>query len=370
MNQNLMKDIQLKKISYADLKNGNIDFTGDEYGIISEYFTEPVTKALLSNPNLIDDSTTALVVIYYKEKAVGRHMSMTTKVKVKDKIILANSGGSGEVNENVRGKRLGTTVTNDCVMNRDYPALYIGQMYSTGGLAMFRNMNADIFEYPLYYKLCKARTIIESKGIGGIPLTLAASFADVVLKVLDLPSRIKFLKLKQKYHIKKEKIIPQWVEDITLNDNREYMEIHDCKWLQWCLDNSFSDDNRDFQSFYAVYDNLNNPVGFFMTKERFEKKQGNYKNITRGTIVEWGSYDNKLSEADIILMANRTFSDRVDNIITILLDSSLDKEIKKMGFVRHGNYQVAIKCDEHNYLGIEDQSKWRIRWGGCNTIFM
>lgn len=171
------------------------------------------------------------------------------------------------------------------------------------------------------------------------------------------------------YQVKKESVIPTWIDDLTLHDGHTFMEVHDHNWFQWCLDNKFTEEPSDKQSFYTVYDKQKNPKGFFMTKERFERSQGKYKNIVRGTIVEWGSYNEReLSEIDLNLLAIDSFGSQVDNITTILSDVSGNKDIKKIGFIRHGSYQMSIKPGKLNKDGITDQSKWRIRYGGCNTI--
>ena len=69
--------------------------------------------------------------------------------------------------------------------------------------------------------------------------------------------------------MKKEKKIPSWVNDITLKDGHKNMEIHDEKWLQWCLDYKFTNEPQDKQEFYSVYDKNGESKGFFMTKTRF-----------------------------------------------------------------------------------------------------
>ena len=176
-------------------------------------------------------------------------------------------------------------------------------------------------------------------------------------------------KIKTLYQVKKESTIPTWIDDLTLYDGHEFMEVHDREWLQWCLDNKFTNESDDKQSFYAVYDKQGSPKGFFMTKERFERRQGKYKNVMRGTIVEWGSYnEEELSEIDLNLLAIDSFDSQIDNITTVFSDISDDKSIKKIGFIRHGNYQMSIKPGKLNPNEISDQSKWRIRYGGCNTI--
>ena len=67
-------------------------------------------------------------------------------------------------------------------------------------------------------------------------------------------------------------------------------------------------------------------------------------------------------------MACDSFGDDVDNITTILSDESNDKALKGIGFIKHGYYQMSIKIDSYPDENIINQKKWRIRYGGCNTI--
>lgn len=363
-----MNNCILHKISYKELRdNVKIEFD-DSYHMFSGYLTPAVRNTLLANPNLVDNSRTALNLIVCDGSVVGRNMLMQTKMKIKNKIITVQSGGSYEVNNKFQGYGLGTLAFKESILNSEYEA-YLGQLYSTTAIAIVRKFGVIVFELPSFYKLCRSRIILESRGVKGFPLKLCSVVVDGLLRIIDIPSLYRFRMLNHKFVVKKVNVVPEWVNEITLQDGHDYMEVHDDNWLQWCLDNRFTECPNDRQSFFVVSDKENNPKGFFMTKERYEEKQGKYKSITRGTIVEWGSYDeDELSELDLNLLAVYSFDSNVDNITTILSNPAFEKKIKRMGFIRHGDYQMTVKLDSINQEDISDQKKWRIRYGGCNTI--
>ncbi len=364
----IMGNTILKRVSYRELNDDATIPYDDSCHMISDYLTPSVRRTLLANPNLTDYTNSALNLIVSDGTVVGRNMLMPTKLRVGDEYYQVQSGGSYEVSDQFRGHGFGKMAFRDSIIYSEYD-VYLGQLYSTTAISIVRKLGLIVFELPSFYKLCRSRTILEAKGLKGIPLKICASFADGVLKAIDIPNRCRLNKLSKKYTVKEVSIIPEWINEITLHDGHEYMEAHDVSWLQWCLDNKFTECPQDRQSFYAVYDKLGEPKGFFMTKVRFEEEQGQYKNIKRGTVVEWGSCnEEELDEIDLNLLAAYSFDSDIDNITTVLSNPSYEQRIKKLGFIRHGNYQMSIKPGNLDQEGIKDQSKWRIRYGGCNTI--
>lgn len=363
--------IVLKKITYGELKDLSYDVDRDRYKIIADYFNEPTREALLSNPNYDVDSKTVLNIVIYNGEIVGRHMLMPTRVKVADQWVRAQTGGGHEIHDSFQGKGLGTAVVRDTIMNSEYP-IYIGQLYSSGAISILRKMDLCIFEKPLYFKQRKVRSNLIAKGYSGFLLFFGSLFGDFYLKLLDIPNYFKLNALKHKYVIKREERVPDWVDSFVLNDGHKYMEVHDQKWLQWNLDHIFTINPGDKNFFFAVYDKKGDPAGFYMTKERFEEnKKGVFKNLVRGTVVEWGSRnESELTETDINLMALSTFSPNVDKINTVISTDGIGKDIERMGYSYRGMYQMTFKPDDGCNEDMKDQNQWRIRYGGCNTILV
>ena len=147
------------------------------------------------------------------------------------------------------------------------------------------------------------------------------------------------------------------------------MEAHDHKWLQWNLDCNFRGLPRDIQSFYIIKKG-NEPIGFFMTKERFREKAGGaLKNVHIGSIVEWGSKDEKkLGESEIYKMALTTFSADVDIIEAATADNDTVKKMKMCGFIPHGFAHIGLKDKKKAYKDASDINLWRVRYGYADVI--
>ena len=365
-----MNNITTYKISYRDLKQDSIPKFDDPHRVLSEYLKTNVINTLLANPFLTKDEMPAINVILCDNTIVGRNMMMPTLLRVHEEQYIVQTGGGYEVGEQYSGNGYGRLAFEETILESGND-VYIGQLYSTAAISIIKEIGLIVFQLPNYYKLCKSRPFLEARGINGFFLKPTEKIVDNFIKFLDRRNQKKLRKLKLKYIIKKEIVVPKWVEDLTLNDGHIFREVHDCKWLQWCLDYRFTDEPKDSQSFYAIYDSKGIPKGFFMTKIRFELEQGAYRNTTKGTIVEWGSYNEmELSESDINLLAVDSFQNNVDSITTVLSNPCFDKKLKKMGFLRHGNYQMSIKSGSTNNKEIMNQDNWRIRYGGCNTIII
>lgn len=266
---------------------------------------------------------------------------------------------------------LGSLLLHDTIMNSEYP-IYIGQLFSSGAISILKKMDLCIFGKPLYNKNKRMRSVLVAKGYVGIRLSIGCALGDFKLRILDLPNKIRLLILKRKFTIKRENIVPNWVEEITLHDGHRYMEVHDRDWLQWNLDHVFSKNPADKNFFYAVYDKTGKPVGFYMTKERFEEnKKGILRNLVRGTVVEWGSNDEtRLTEFDLNILAFSSFGRHVDKINTVISSENSKQIMTKLGFEYRGMYQMILKKTPDYDSAIQDQENWRIRYGGCNTVLV
>ena len=224
-----------------------------------------------------------------------------------------------------------------------------------------------IFDFPEYVKIINTEAAFACRGIKGLPLKFLKSVGNMMVRVLDIPNKLRIKRLKRNYYVKKERVVPEWAGEMCLNDGHKYAEYHDTKWLQWCLDYNLSGHNEDIQSFYAIYNKENQPVGFFMTKER---RRDDIKTcrLVNGTLCEWASTDANLSETDINLLALETFSRDCYRILTVTDSTATEKALRRIGFIKHGYMQMGFKDKRQQYADMHDMSLWRIRFGCCNSI--
>lgn len=112
-------------------------------------------------------------------------------------------------------------------------------------------------------------------------------------------------------------------------------------------------------------------MGFFMTKERIIKKPGPNNGFVIGTVVEWESLDKKvLSEVDINLLANQTFTNNVDVIFTLACEIDTSDKLKRMGYIERASFKYCVKDKKKQMENIGDQNLWRLRYGYTNMILL
>ena len=362
-----MPELTLKRISYREYKEQPIEYKDDRYGIAS-FFTERIRQTFLACPGIKDESDCAAILLLDGDIVVGREIRFGTRLKIENEIVWVHTGCCLMVCEEYQ--KIGAGILLLTANTNSDDIVVFGAYYSTMRVKLMKKQKRALFEIPQYMKLINTRMVIENYlGLKGGFLSVTSSLSNALLRILDLPNWLTRRKLLKKYTVKKETIVPEWAGEMATNDGHKFMEYHDTKWLQWNLDYNMNGFPEDIQSFYAVYDRKGKPQGFFMTKERFEEEAGKWKNIIRGTIVEWATADsNDLTEADLNLLAISTFSRHTSHITTISNDTITGERLRKMGFKPHGTFQMSFKDKIGKYADGADISNWRVRYGCSNSI--
>lgn len=361
-----MSDLKIKKISYAELREKPIEVKDDRYGIAA-FFTENIRQTFLACPGIQNENECAVLLLMDGDIVIGRDICFVTRLKIGDEIVPVHTGCSQMVCEEYRKIGAGVLLF---TANPNEDKFNFGASYTAMRVEMLKKQKRVIFEIPQYTKLVNTRPVFESLfKLKGALLKVATRIGNILLGLMDVSNKRKIKKLLKQYSIKKENIVPEWAGEMATNDGHKYMEYHDTKWLQWNLDHNMNGYPDDIQSFYTVWDKSGNPMGFFMTKERFEEEAGKYRNIVRGTIVEWDSADKeKLSEADLNLLAISTFSPKVSQITSATVDKETQKSFKKMYFRYNYDFKMSFKDKTGNYADCAEMSNWRIRLGCSNSI--
>lgn len=361
-----MSELVLHKFSYKDLREKKYKDIDDPYNIVG-FMTDHLRETLLACPNNDDDSKTAFYVMTDDGVAVARELQFGTKLKINKEILPAQAGGSLYVKESYRPMGIGAEILMEAKTSKDYD-IKINSLFSTMVVPMYKRMKYVFYDIPQFVFINDTKPILESRGIKGNGKKAFAYFTNFPIRILKLLNNVKRKRLLKKYDVQKMTIIPKWVETMVLNDQHKYMELHNQEWFQWNLDYNYNGFPGDKQGFYAVYDKTGEPKGFFMIKERFEENTCNYHNIIRGTIVEWATIDDNLSEADLNLLALFCFSPTVFMIHTVTTSNKTVSKLKKIGFVRHRLLQMNLYDKKKRYDDIENINLWRIRYGCCNTV--
>ena len=365
-----MSSYTYKRITYQELKDGTYKdayIPQDDKFPVTSHLTPSLRDALITCPGNKDDSKTFMNVYVDEEgKEIARDFRFGTRIKAGDKVYGADTGGGFEVIEEYRKEGLGADLMLVSLFNNEYDFL-LGAGITQMVLPMFRKLKYHIFEVPQYYKVRSVRYAFRSLRLK----SWLYLWRYIVRKFKDVPDQVRRNKLKKKFIVTKETIIPEWVGELVANDGHQYMEVHDRDWFQWNLDHNTYGYKQDIQAFYSIFDRNNKPFGFFMTKERIIKKPGPNYGFVIGTVVEWESCDkNVLSEADINLLAINSFSSNVDVIFTLACDPDTASQLIKMGFIERASFKVGVKDKKKQLNDIGDRNLWRLRYGYTNMIIL
>lgn len=363
-----------KIITYGELKDGsykNAYIPQDDKFSVTTHLTSHFRDAMIACPGNDDDSKTFMRVCVDEEnKEIGRAFCFGTRIKAGNRFYRAGSGCGFEVLEEYRKEGVGADLILMGLQSNEYDfrlAAGLTEMV----FPMNRILKYHLFEVPQYYKILNSQYVLRRYALKGKIWNLVGGLGNCVIKIMDIPNKIRINRINKCFIIKKETIIPEWVSEMVANDGHQFMEVHDREWFQWNLDyNTFGFD-EDIQSFYSILDRNNKPLGFFMTKERLIQKSGTDKGLIRGTVVEWESCDkNVLSESDINLLAIQTFSKRVDLIFTLACESDTASRLERMGFRKRTPFRMGIKDKKKQIENIGDQNLWRLRYGYTHMIIL
>lgn len=354
-------------LSYREVSEG-VTIDHDDFGLAAG-LTETRKKAFFSNPNLVDYSQGLLNLIRVDGIVAGRSMSFETKIKIDDTISPALSGSTLDVPEGYRHTGVGADLFYYFSKGTSY-RYNICSGISSMALPMYSALKYNIIAFPRMMLLCDVSPLIKAYGIHGLFGKLITTFINLPIKLFNKYHFLKSRALIKKFVVKKEVTIPDWVDEIVLNDCHKYMEVHDKAWLQWNLDNNFKGDVQDIQSFYSI-SKEGKPLGFFMTKERYrEEAGGKLKDFVLGAIVEWGitSGCDSLSETIINKMALSTFTQNVGIIEFATSDIRVCAAMRKWGFVHHGDAHIALRDKKKECKDAKNIDLWRVRYGYADVI--
>lgn len=357
-------EFKTRQVTYKEILEGYKP-QNDRFGLVA-YFSESRRKAFFANPNLVNQDECVLNLEMVDDVIAGRTMAYPTKMKIDNDIVDASSGSALDVAEEYRPMGIGATLMMNVVSMADKYLIFSG--ISTQALPLYKKLRYHVLEFPRMMLPRNAKPILRSKGISGMGLSFTSFFVNIPLLLLKKMTEIKSKSLKKRLEVKEERIVPKWVDEITLNKKWKYMEVHDYNWLQWNLDYNFCGGNRDCQYFYSIYKD-EHPLGFFMIKERKRLNAGSLKDVIIGSIVEWGSYDeNALSEAMINTIALTYFSKDVDIIEFASADSDTIKKMKRLGFLKYDDAHIVFKDKTKHCKDAKDINLWRVRFGYSDVV--
>lgn len=348
-------------VTFGELREGNYTLPDDRYGVAASVLTPAMVEALSACPFVKEDDTVALYFALVDGVIAGREVYFASRVKAGAEIVDAESASSLGVDPAYRHLAVGADIVMATFLRS---RVFLGAGVSQMALPLDRKLKFHILEFPRLMQLRNAGPLLAArhlswlKGLANLPL---GWFNRSVVRKAD--------RLSRKFRIEQVARIPDWVDDIVLQDGHKYAAFHNHEWLQWNLDHRFYDLPHLRKAFFCVYQE-GEPVGFYMIKERFKEKAGGLENVVVGSLVEWGTKDDsRLSECDLLLLSLRDFSAAVDIVETGTADTKMVRACRRYGFLPHGKANIVFKDRTKKYADASDISLWRVRLG-CGDVIL
>lgn len=366
-----MEDIAVSyyQRTYKELKEEKILDFEDKYNIMASL--NPLMKnALLNKPTLYNESDTCQILAIVNNVVVGVINCFDSQLLLNGKKIPTQAGSYLFVHEEFRYLAIG----GDLMMQ--YRNLHSSKNCIAGGISQvakpfYSILKYSIFEFPRFMFLRKSRSVIQAIfKIDGIILFCIAKAVDIGLwiyrKILFLFTSIRTMRVVVIQATK----TPEEVENIVFSDPHPFMELHDKKWIDWNLNYTFKEDERNKKALYLIK-KREDIIGFFITKMEFHKEASSrgFKNVYLGSVMEWGSKNEDiLSETMIHLLALKTFPSCIDGVQMATSSSKTQKAFKRMGFAHIGDANMATFIKSVKEEGIKDINNWRIRLAVSDTL--
>lgn len=361
-------EITNQVITYKQIREGYV-IDRDNAGIAAYDISPKRIKTFLANP-FLNDETKCMIYLSRVDGIVrGVITFFPTQVKVGEEYIETVGASAMQVQEEFQEMALGAELVTYPFYNENNKMLvYAG--FSADALPIYRAMKFGVFGMPKMIQPISTRLIFERAGLKGLVLDLATIVSNCVVRPYIAFATIGSRCLSKKYHIEKMDKIPDWVNDVVLNDGHKYMEVHNKEWFQWNIDYCFLDNPRNKQEFHAIYEN-DRSVGFYMTKDRICMLGGLKKHtMVFRSIVEWGSFDEtKLSEFDIYRLALINKPKDVKMIQVASYDKEVTRKVKKLGLLHHGFAYMGCRDLTKQYNDSKNPDLWRIRVGYNDVNF-
>jgi hypothetical protein len=359
--------ITVEAYSHKDFKNGFV-VANDPYNVGEVVTNQSRRKAFIECPFVIDEDFAMLILARVDGVAAGRIMAFPTLFKAGEEILHSNGGSSLLVVEKYRRYDIAIELlTHTANRNRTFAGF--GADFSQDGINVNKALRRTIFTMDKMMLARNSRFVFENAGLKGGILKAATGIANVFLRPLTYLLDYRTPKRLRQYTVKEVDVVPEWVDDVVLNDGHKYMEVHDHRWLQWCRDNMFNPKPKCANHFYTV-EKDGRPMGFFMTTERYEGIESrNISPMLTGSVVEWGSKDEKvLSEFDLVRLAVPTFRKDIDMIQFVTDDKDTIKKAKQHCFIQHGVHYITFRDMTKRFKEAKDQRLWRLRFGYSDSI--
>jgi hypothetical protein len=153
--------------------------------------------------------------------------------------------------------------------------------------------------------------------------------------------------------------------DPLLARHDEPVQCHrSSRWINWVLDNSFSDDPRNRRGLFLV-ESRGAVAGYFMIKLRFFETATHrqFRNLLLGSIQDWMISDDALSLPQLVRYAVRELGSMgADAVELNLPPQQCGRWLRIMGFMDVGPVHLLYRPAPRSALAKPEHASWSHWW--------
>lgn len=327
-------------------------------------------NAILNNPSGCDDTDVCQILALDGDVVVGVTNPFLGRLLINGDIVPVQNGSNLFSHEDYRKVNVGGELfLKSTKLHPSGNNLRAG--ISQMALPLYHAMKYSVFEFPRVIYLKKSRSVVQaflrSEGWWAKPIVWVA---DSCLWLHRQMIKLHNVLCYGSYTVEEIKECPDEVEQIVLQDEHPYMELHDKDWFNWNLNYSFSEDEKTKCKLYVVK-RKRIVEAFFLTKQEFFKQASGrgFKNVYLGSIMEWGiAKQSNIREKGLVLLALNQFGSNIDGVQYATNDECVLRQLVRWLFVRIGTANIAIRLRGVKDVAIKDINNWRIRLAASDTV--
>lgn len=360
-------NIHYYKRTLKELKDNKTFSFRDPENILGN-LTSEMSEAFLNKPAGYNDKEVAQIIALDDNEVIGASMYFNNFLRLHGKIVPCQGGSYLYSREEYRKHNIGADLFfMGCNLQKDVCFAGISQM----ALPLYKAMRFTTFFFPRMIYLKHSRSVIHSllktESVLTYPLIMIADLGLALHRLsLTVYSKVKY----NQYVVEETNDIPDDVERIILEDKHPFAEYHDRNWLEWSLKYSFKSHPMYKKKLFIIKKN-GKIVGFFIAKYEFFEQASSrgFKNVYLGSVMEWG-IDNEetLTEADLYLLAIRTFPNEIDGIQVATSNENTKRLLKRCLFIQVGEANMSVKIRTMKDSRLKDINNWRIRIAASDTL--
>ena len=360
------KNLRLHKKTYRELADqSDLGLSGG-----SATLNEKTIQTLLHKPTPYTNDEVCQILLLDGDKMAGGVNTFTTRLKIGNEVKEIQSGSHLYVDEEYRKMDAGADLFMEFTFLHPSQSCLVGGI-SRMALKMYKALKYAVFEFPRLIFLRKSRSVVQSVlKTESVIINPIIWLADAGLALHRGLLSLQTVKLRKQYTVVEETEAPKEVEDIVLNDDATYMEVHDRSWFEWALRYTFSEDKRNQKRLFTIRKD-GEIEAFFLTKMEFFEQASSrgFKNVYLGSVMEWGVKKGALlKESDVYLLALNSFPKECDGIQVASPNVDTVRRLKKHMFVGVGNANMAAKLGDRKFKEYNDINLWRVRLAAGDTI--